>query len=69
MEGDQAAIVATDAEGSVCALPRSSTTTDAQKLATAAALGQFADAAMASRDYLTAIGQWLEAVRVLVALT
>lgn len=39
------------------------TTTDERALARAAALGELADAAMASRDYPTAIGHWLEAVR------
>ena len=51
------------------ALTLSATTTDAQKLATVAALGQLADAALASGNYVTAIGKWLEAVRLLVQLT
>lgn len=45
------------------------TTTDPQKLGAASILGQLADSAMASGDYITAIKQWLEAVRVLAPLT
>jgi hypothetical protein len=51
------------------AITLSGTTTDAQKLAAVALLGQLADAAMASGDYVTAVAKWLEAVRLLTQLT
>ena len=49
------------------ALTLSRTTTDPQTLADAAALGQLAEAAALSGDYVAAIGRWLEAVRLLDA--
>jgi hypothetical protein len=45
------------------------TSTDARKLAEATALAERADAAMASRDYVSAIANWLAAIRLVAPTT